>query len=143
MRVEGIARFSVAPAKFQADRPCRRFFVRQHAKRVVFVHAVEGVQDAGQRHAVAGRRVRIELKAVPFDVGVDAGLRERGVGAGIYYPKPLHVYPHIAKLGYKVGDFPVAEDLAARVVSLPVHPKVSDEDVITIAKAVKEVLTNG
>ena len=72
-----------------------------------------------------------------------AGLRERGVGAGIYYPKPLHVYPHIAKLGYKVGDFPVAEDLAARVVSLPVHPKVSDEDVITIAKAVKEVLTNG
>lgn len=72
-----------------------------------------------------------------------AGLRERGVGAGVYYPKPLHVYPHIAKLGYKVGDFPVAEDLAARVVSLPVHPKVSDEDVITIAKAVKEVLTNG
>ena len=53
------------------------------------------------------------------------------------------IHPHIAKLGYKVGDFPVAEDLAARVVSLPVHPKVSDEDVITIAKAVKEVLTNG
>ena len=76
VRVEGIARFSVAPAKFQAVRPCRRFFVRQHAKRVVFVHAVEGVQDAGQRHAVAGRRVRIELEAVPFDVGVDAGLRE-------------------------------------------------------------------
>jgi predicted pyridoxal phosphate-dependent enzyme len=72
-----------------------------------------------------------------------AGLRERGVGAGIYYPKPLHVYPHIAKLGYKVGDFPIAEDLAARVVSLPVHPKVSDEDVATIARAVKEVLANG
>ena len=65
-------------------------------------------------------------------------LREKGVGAGVYYPKPLHAYPHIAKLGYKVGDFPVAEDLAARVVSLPVHPKVTDEDIEIIAAAVKE-----
>ena len=67
-----------------------------------------------------------------------ASLRDKGVGAGIYYPKPLHTYPHIAKLGYKVGDFPVAEDLAARVVSLPVHPKVTDEDIEVIAAAVKE-----
>ena len=67
-----------------------------------------------------------------------ASLRDKGVGAGIYYPKPLHIYPHIAKLGYKVGDFPVAEDLAARVVSLPVHPKVTDEDIEVIAVAVKE-----
>ena len=67
-----------------------------------------------------------------------ASLRDKGVGAGIYYPKPLHAYPHIAKLGYKVGDFPVAEDLAARVVSLPVHPKVTDEDIEIIAVAVKE-----
>lgn len=67
-----------------------------------------------------------------------ASLRDKGVGAGIYYPKPLHTYPHIAKLGYKFGDFPVAEDLAARVVSLPVHPKVTDEDIEIIAAAVKE-----
>ena len=67
-----------------------------------------------------------------------ASLRDKGVGAGIYYPKPLHIYPHIAKLGYKIGDFPVAEDLAARVVSLPVHPKVTDEDIEVIAAAVKE-----
>ena len=67
-----------------------------------------------------------------------SSLSEKGVGAGIYYPKPLHTYPHIAKLGYKVGDFPVAEDLAARVVSLPVHPKVTDEDIEVIAAAIKE-----
>ena len=67
-----------------------------------------------------------------------ADLREKGVGAGVYYPKPLHMYPHIAKLGYKVGDFPVAEDLAARVVSLPVHPKVTDEDIEVIVAAIKE-----
>ena len=65
-------------------------------------------------------------------------LREKGIGAGVYYPKPLHVYPHIAKLGYKLGDFPVAEELASRVVSLPVHPKVTAEDIKIIATVVKE-----
>ena len=71
-----------------------------------------------------------------------AKLREKGVGAGVYYPKPLHVYPHISKLGYKVGDFPVAEDLAARVVSLPVHPKVTDADIEVIANAIKEAVND-
>lgn len=71
-----------------------------------------------------------------------AKLREKGVGAGVYYPKPLHVYPHISKLGYKVGDFPVAEDLAARVVSLPVHPKVTDADIEVIASAIKEAVND-
>ena len=37
-----------------------------------------------------------------------------------------------------MGDFPVAEDLAARVVSLPVHPKVTDADIEVIASAIKE-----
>lgn len=69
-----------------------------------------------------------------------AKLREKGVGAGVYYPKPLHAYPHIAKLGYSLGDFPVAEDLAARVVSLPVHPKVTEGDVTLIATAIKGAL---
>jgi dTDP-4-amino-4,6-dideoxygalactose transaminase len=67
-------------------------------------------------------------------------LRDRGVGAGVYYPKALHEYPHIANLGYKLGDYPIAEDIARRVVSLPVHPGVSEEDTDTIAQAVRGVL---
>lgn len=69
-------------------------------------------------------------------------LREREVGAGIYYPKPLHAYPHISEFGYKTGDFPVAEKVASRVVSLPVHPRVSEDDVAVIVKAIKEVSEN-
>lgn len=67
-------------------------------------------------------------------------LKERGVGTGVYYPKPLHAYDHIAKLGYKMGDFPNAEDIASRVVSLPIHPSVSLNDIDTIIAAVKEVI---
>lgn len=66
-------------------------------------------------------------------------LKENGVGAGVYYPRALHTYPHIAKLGFNVGDFPVAEQVANEVVSLPVHPAVTDDDLQTIIRAVKEV----
>lgn len=66
-------------------------------------------------------------------------LKNRGIGSGAYYPKALHTYPHIAKLGYQPGDFPEAEKAAAQVISLPVHPKVSRLDAQTIIKALKEL----
>lgn len=66
-------------------------------------------------------------------------LRRREVGSGVYYPKPLHAYPHIAELGYKIGDFPHAERAASEVLSLPVHPKVTPDDIDTIITALKEV----
>jgi dTDP-4-amino-4,6-dideoxygalactose transaminase len=66
-------------------------------------------------------------------------LKAQDIGAGIYYPKGLHSYPHVAKLGYKVGDFPEAERAASQVLSLPVHPRVSKTDVQTIATAIQEL----
>lgn len=66
-------------------------------------------------------------------------LRERDIIAGVYYPKPLHSIPHIAAYGYSIGDFPVAEKAAEEVLALPVHPRVSAEDVQTIIKAIKEI----
>lgn len=65
-----------------------------------------------------------------------------GVGAGVYYPRALHTYPHIAKLGFKTGDYPVAERMAGEVVSLPVHPAVTSKDLGLIIGAVKEVLAS-
>jgi len=67
-----------------------------------------------------------------------ARLKEKGIGVGIYYPKPLHLHPHFARMGYKKGDFPVAERVAEQVLSLPVHPALSDSDVNAIIEAVKE-----
>lgn len=69
-------------------------------------------------------------------------LRSQDVGCGIYYPKGLHTYPHIAKLGYNQGDFPIAEQVASTVLSLPVHPGVTESDVQTITAAVIEGLNN-
>lgn len=66
-------------------------------------------------------------------------LHDKGIGAGVYYPRALHTYPHIAKLGFKVGDFPVAEKMADEVVSLPVHPAVTADDIQQIVKAIREI----
>lgn len=54
-------------------------------------------------------------------------LKEKGIGSAVYYPQPLHLCRHIRKLGYKKGDFPIAEKLSQQVLSLPVHPSVTKE----------------
>lgn len=65
-------------------------------------------------------------------------LRRRDVIAGVYYHKPLHAYPHVAELGYRMGDLPQAERAANEVLSLPVHPMVTEDDVAYIAQTLKE-----
>lgn len=62
-------------------------------------------------------------------------LGERGVGTGIHYPTPVHLTEAFEPLGYRRGDFPVAEDLADRIVSLPMHPHLASDDVQVVADA--------
>jgi dTDP-4-amino-4,6-dideoxygalactose transaminase len=66
-------------------------------------------------------------------------LKAKDIITGAYYPKPLHSFAHIQKQGYKIGDFPVAEKAASQVLSLPVHAKLSSEDVQRIIDEVKQV----
>lgn len=49
-------------------------------------------------------------------------LKDAGIPTAIYYPKPLHVQTAFTALGYQAGDFPVSEDCASRIFSLPMHP---------------------
>ena len=49
-------------------------------------------------------------------------LKKQGIGVMVHYPLPLHLQPAYRTLGYKNGDFPVAEKAAKEIVSLPMHP---------------------
>ena len=55
-------------------------------------------------------------------------LRDAQIGTAIYYPKPLSLQSAYASLGHAVGDFPVAESAAEKVLSLPMHPYLSVDD---------------
>lgn len=54
-------------------------------------------------------------------------LQEQGVSTMVYYPKPLHLQPVFANLGYKEGDLPITEKAALEVVSLPMFPELALE----------------
>jgi dTDP-4-amino-4,6-dideoxygalactose transaminase len=68
--------------------------------------------------------------------GLVRHLADRSVETEVYYPRPLHLQPCFADLGYGEGDFPVAERAAGRAVALPLYPTLADADVDAVCDAV-------
>ena len=66
-------------------------------------------------------------------------LKGASIPTAIYYPKPLHLQTAFAFLGYKEGQFPVSEDCARRIFSLPMHPYLKMEDQEIIVNIISKV----
>jgi len=62
-----------------------------------------------------------------------AFLRERGVGTAIHYPKPVHLQPYYANVTDRRGQFPVAEKICNEILSLPMFPELTEEQVEIVA----------
>ncbi len=71
------------------------------------------------------------------------GLNDRGVGAGIHYPIPVHLQGAYADLGLGAGSFPAAEAAAKSILSLPIYAELSREQVDAVARALGEALGRG
>lgn len=65
---------------------------------------------------------------------------QRGVACGIHYPKPIHLQQAYAHLGQKRGSFPVTESAADQILSLPMFPELTREQVETVVRELKAVV---
>ncbi len=75
---------------------------------------------------------------------VEREMKARGIPTAVHYPVPLHLQPVFANLNQGEGAFPCAEAAAARVISLPMHPYLTEDQQAAVVKALKEsVLANG
>lgn len=69
---------------------------------------------------------------------LQAFLQERGIQTTVYYPLPLHLQPVFADLGYHRGDLPNAEWLSEHVLSLPMFPELSDDEVDYVINTIRQ-----
>jgi dTDP-4-amino-4,6-dideoxygalactose transaminase len=85
-------------------------------------------ETPGTRHVF--HAYAIEL---PDRGGAQQRLARAGIAAGIHYPVPVHLQPAYASLGYRRGDFPVAERFARSTLSLPLYPELRSEQIERVA----------
>lgn len=72
--------------------------------------------------------------------GLQAYLKEKGIPSMVYYPKPMHRQEAFGQLNYDDAEFPNTIELCDTVLSLPMHPYLTDEDIDEVVKAVKGYL---
>ena len=105
------------------------------ARRYTSLLSTSGVKTPavpeGYRSAWAQYSLLAESEAHRSELQVK--LKAEGIPTAIYYPKPLHLQTAFAYLGYREGDYPVSEDFARRVFSLPMHPYLTPESQERIA----------
>ncbi|MBI4217920.1 MAG: DegT/DnrJ/EryC1/StrS family aminotransferase, partial [Elusimicrobia bacterium] len=79
---------------------------------------------------------------VPRRDDLAAFLKEKGVATGVHYPIPLHLQKAFEYLGYKKGDFPVAEKISEEILSLPIFPELKDTEIKKIAGLIGQFYKN-
>ena len=89
----------------------------------------------GNTHVYAQYTIR-----VPERDKVTEKLKAKGIPTAVYYPKCLHEQPVFSGLGYTWGDFPQAEKASREVISVPMHPFLTDKDQDLIVEALKKAL---
>jgi len=92
---------------------------------------VTPVESADCRHVY-----HLYVVRVPRRDALRAYLREQGIGTGIHYPIPIHLQPFYKRNGFHRGQFPVTEQLCREILSLPMFPEMTAEQVQYVAAQV-------
>ncbi|MCX7820452.1 MAG: DegT/DnrJ/EryC1/StrS family aminotransferase, partial [Brevinematales bacterium] len=67
-------------------------------------------------------------------------LNEAGIPTAVHYPIPIHLQKAYSYLGYHEGDFPVSEKVSEEIMSLPMHPFLTEENIDFVVDSIKKSL---
>jgi dTDP-4-amino-4,6-dideoxygalactose transaminase len=114
---------------------------RQHARLYSeLLHCTSGV--ATPQVATYGNPVfHLYVIRVADRDGLLKTLGERGVHCGIHYPRPVHLQEAYAFLGYQLGSLPVTERVAREILSLPMFPELTPEQITVVVRELKALLS--
>jgi dTDP-4-amino-4,6-dideoxygalactose transaminase len=109
----------------------RRARAADYARMFAGTAVTAPVETPGCRHVYHVYAVRLRNRDA-----TRAQLQAAGIQTGVHYPIPIHLQPAYADLGYGAGDFPVAEQVAREVLSLPMFPEMTTAQVEEVAGVV-------
>jgi len=111
-----------------------------------YIKNLEGFPRISLPERTADSRHIFHLFVIQVDMDRDLVLEklaEQDVQAGIHYPIPLHLQQAYHYLGYKEGDFPVAEASSRKIISLPMFPEITNDQVDFVCDCLKQIITEG
>jgi perosamine synthetase len=118
-------------AEFNAKRIANAAYLTKHLEGVVAPAVPPNYRHVFHQYTIRvpdGRRDELS-----------AGLTARGIASRVYYPLPVHQQPYYQRLGYN-QSLPEAERASEEVLSLPVHPSLTADELASIAEAVNDIL---
>jgi len=118
-------------AHFEAELEKRHAIAQRYTLRLGGHVATPQTPTGDDRFAWAQYTIKVEDRD-----GVQARLKAAGVPSNIYYPRPMHLQPAYLEYGAGEGSLPVSEQLSRVVLSLPMHPYLTDSEVDHVCDAV-------
>jgi dTDP-4-amino-4,6-dideoxygalactose transaminase len=111
----------------------RRAIARRYDRRLERLDLVIPHEAPGTRHVYRGYPLLVRERTRTRE-----HLTAKGIATQVYYVPPLHLQPVYDQLGFRAGTFPVAEDIASRLLSIPLFPEMTDEQVDEVVAALEE-----
>jgi dTDP-4-amino-4,6-dideoxygalactose transaminase len=128
-------------AEFNARRTAlaRRYFERLDAPAVAALGLGLPPRDFSQTNWHMFQVVLPEARLTVPRREIMAQLHAAGIGSGVHYP-PIHLFAVYRRLGWKEGDCPVAEQVCRNILTLPLFPSMSDDDVARVVDTLATIL---
>jgi dTDP-4-amino-4,6-dideoxygalactose transaminase len=114
------------------------FYTRRLEQEGLVPKFVRPPREAGEAHVFHQYVIRAERRDA-----LRSALARAGVATQVYYPRPLHLQPCFADLGYERGDFPEAERAAEECLALPMYPELEEDQIEHVVRAIAAFYRRG